>query len=98
MSVETLQNLEDLVTHKGWQWLMEQYEAFWGPARFLTRLEQIENDAKLSDTERRWHMQQAWASKKAIDGFIRLPTEEIAKTRRAFQTADSGVSRRGPGL
>ena len=93
-----MQSLEDLVASKGWAWLMEQYEAHWGPARFLVRLEQIENDAKLSDTERRWHMQQAWASKKAIDGFLRLPHDEIAKTRRAYQAADAGASRRGPGL
>lgn len=76
---------------------MDTYEAQWGATRFLEKLEQIERNP--DDTERRWHAQQAWAGKKAIDGFLRMVHDEIQKSRRAYQQPDtSGPSRRGPGL
>lgn len=90
---DDLQDLEDLLASKGWAWLQTHYESEWGATAFLVKLERIANGT--DDSLKKGQTEQAWAARRAIEGFLRKPSESIAKARAQYRPTTTTMSRTG---
>jgi hypothetical protein len=93
-------DLEDLLAHKGWAWLMARYEAEFGPAAMLEHITKIANhttDLSMKTAK----IDQALSSRLSVAGFLELPQREIQKQRDLLARRSDSLEtmrRRGTGL
>jgi hypothetical protein len=93
-------DLEELLATKGWAWLMERYDAQFGPAAMLEHVTTIAKETpdvllKMAKID------QALSARLAVGGMLGEPQRELQKRREALaQRPDGleGMRRRGAGL
>ena len=93
-------DLEDLLAHKGWLWLFEQYEAAFGPAVMLEKVTKIAKDTP--ELHLKTAMIDALLSQRvAVAELLDRPRREISKQREALAQRPSehaAMRRTGVGL
>ena len=100
MTDATLEDLEELVSCKGWAWLCDQRDKDWGAEAFAEKVEGIAKSAPDAFTQQS-QMNQVIVAKREVCSFMARPQQEINRRRAELQRRPddlAGQRRRGETL
>ena len=93
---ETLEVLEGLVTHPGWQVFVQHVGLEWGPKAYAARLKAAVSEARVHHTDASAAIERVDAANDAVAEVMQWPGQEVARlTRQQEEPAMASQSRRG---